>query len=57
MGEIRFVGTDETRGYPYPVCKQERSFLYELRAYLVFVKVGECYILAASFPSLVSVSV
>ena len=22
MGEIRFVGTDETRGYPYLVCKK-----------------------------------
>ena len=21
MGEIRFVGTGETRGYPYQVCK------------------------------------
>ena len=25
MGEIRFVGTGETRGYPYPVCKKEVS--------------------------------
>ena len=25
MGEIRFVGTGETRGYPYPVCKKEKS--------------------------------
>ena len=24
MGEIRFVGTGETRGYPYPVCKKIR---------------------------------
>ena len=23
MGEIRFVGTGETRGYPYPVCKKK----------------------------------
>ena len=22
MGEIRFVGTGETRGYPYLVCKK-----------------------------------
>ena len=22
MGEIRFVGTGKTRGYPYPVCKK-----------------------------------
>ena len=22
MGEIRFVGTGETRGYTYPVCKK-----------------------------------
>ena len=25
MGEIRFVGTGETRGYPYPVCKKEHG--------------------------------
>ena len=25
MGEIRFVGTGETRRYPYPVCKKEVS--------------------------------
>ena len=25
MGEIRFVGTGETRGYPYPVCKKIRG--------------------------------
>ena len=25
MGEIRFVGTGETRGYPYPVCKKNYS--------------------------------
>ena len=24
MGEIRFVGTGETRGYPYLVCKKYR---------------------------------
>ena len=23
MGEIRFVGTGETRGYLYPVCKKK----------------------------------
>ena len=25
MGEIRFVGTSETRGYPYLVCKKIES--------------------------------
>ena len=25
MGEIRFVGTGETRGYPYLVCKKNVS--------------------------------
>ena len=25
MGEIRFVGTGETRGYPYLVCKKTRG--------------------------------
>ena len=27
MGEIRFVGTGETHGYPYLVCKKEKSDL------------------------------
>ena len=27
MGEIRFVGTGETRGYPYLVCKNIVVFL------------------------------
>ena len=26
MGEIRFVGTGETRGYPYLVCKKNRMY-------------------------------
>ena len=38
MGEIRFVGTGETRGYPYPVCKKYISirinFIYPTRASL-----------------------
>ena len=28
MGEIRFVGTGETRGYPYLVCKKTRYMFY-----------------------------
>ena len=28
MGEIRFVGTGETRGYPYLVCKKRGVRLY-----------------------------
>ena len=27
MGEIRFVGTGETRGYPYLVCKKYSSVI------------------------------
>ena len=27
MGEIRVVGTGETRGYPYPVCKKTKYLL------------------------------
>ena len=27
MGEIRFVGTGETRGYPYLVCKKIESMM------------------------------
>ena len=30
MGEIRFVGTGETRGYPYLVCKKLQSHGTEL---------------------------
>ena len=30
MGEIRYVGTGETRGYPYLVCKENKylSWVY-----------------------------
>ena len=27
MGEIRIVGPGKTRGYPYPVCKKEVSYM------------------------------
>ena len=27
MGEIRFVGTGETRGYPYLVCKKKGVYM------------------------------
>ena len=30
MGEIRFVGTGETRGYPYLVCKKTLYWLESL---------------------------
>ena len=36
MGEIRFVGTGETRGYPYLVCKKP---VYSTRC---FGKVNNC---------------
>ena len=41
MGEIRFVGTGETRGYPYPVCKKILYFIpsSEFNAYLKQIKV------------------
>ena len=29
MGEIRFVGTGETRGYPNPVCKKLLSCILD----------------------------
>ena len=35
MGEIRFVGTGETRGYPYPVCKKY-FFLHTRQGYSQF---------------------
>ena len=34
MGEIRFVGTGETRGYPYLVCKN-MYLLYYCKHFLV----------------------
>ena len=33
MGEIRFVGTGETRGYPYLVCKKKLVGTGETRGY------------------------
>ena len=33
MGEIRFVGTSETRGYPYLVCKKRFVGTGETRGY------------------------
>ena len=32
MGEIRFVGTGETRGYPYLVCKKIDVELYRKKS-------------------------
>ena len=32
MGEIRFVGTGETRGYPYLVCKKKYSERLSLKS-------------------------
>ena len=34
MGEIRFVGTGETRGYPYLVCKKRFIDMDETCGYL-----------------------
>ena len=34
MGEIRFVGTGETRGYPYLVCKKVNSRLNRILSIL-----------------------
>ena len=34
MGEIRFVGTGETRGYPYPVCKKGFLALQILKGHI-----------------------
>ena len=33
MGEIRFIGTGETRGYPYLVCKKRFADTGETRGY------------------------
>ena len=38
MGEIRFVGTGETRGYPYLVCKKiGYSLAYDIKPIIVHV--------------------
>ena len=37
MGEIRFVGTGETRGYPYLVCKKAKSSSCDLQTVRVYV--------------------
>ena len=34
MGEIRFVGTGETRGYPYLVCKKVNSRCFKVKVNL-----------------------
>ena len=38
MGEIRFVGTGESRGYPFLVCKKEFSSTAKTRASIPQVK-------------------
>ena len=37
MGEIRFVGTGETRGYPYLMCKKIKICLLKTDACLIQV--------------------
>ena len=39
MGEIRIVGPGETRGYPFPVCKKNKS-LREDRRVKMFAVAG-----------------
>ena len=50
MGEIRFVGTGETRGYPYLVCKK---MLYSQRHF--FVSLFLCLFTGQSFPLILGV--
>ena len=38
MGEIRFVGTDKTRGYPYQVCMKEFSSTANIAQTLSHIK-------------------
>ena len=43
MGEIRFVGTGETRGYPHLVCKKEKSVSSDnCLAYLMIPDTDPC---------------
>ena len=53
MGEIRFVGTGKTRGYPYPVCKKRFVGTGETRGYpyLVCKKYHYLHVFANSFRS------
>ena len=49
MGEIRFVGTGETRGYPYLVCKKCIDFTArdKIKKSFSFIKteISYCYAL------------
>ena len=38
MGEIRFVGTGKTRGYPYLVCKKK----FSIKPHIVSICMGFC---------------
>ena len=52
MGEIRFVGTGETRGYPYLVCKKRFVGTGETRGYPYLVcKKQRPHILIRAFPA------
>ena len=46
MGEIRFVGTGEARGYPYPVCKNRFVGTGEARGYPYLVCKKNYYVLS-----------
>ena len=46
MGEIRFVGTGETRGYPYLVCKKilsRLSNIYNMEEVQILFDTGSCF--------------
>ena len=47
MGEIRFVGTGEARGYPCPVCKNRFVGTGEARGYPYLVCKKNYYVLSA----------
>ena len=38
MGEIRFVGTGETCGYPYPVCKKRIVCIGKFHGYPLYAR-------------------
>ena len=52
MGEIRFVGTGETRGYPYPMCKKRVAYVLENLKTINFPFVTNGKLMVLGFPML-----
>ena len=55
MGEIRFVGTGETRGYPYLVCK--KTIYYSKHIVQTWITTARVLILSSTISVTVSMVV